>query len=96
MVCVNEIPVPLDQIRTEVNKVLETARGGKLIGASLDAKVFLSTANKALLERLSLSTNNVEDPDRLYRVFLTSEVMSLLCEIFVLHVFLEDRQVMFL
>ena len=66
----------LEQIRTEVNKVLEAARGGKLIGASLDAKVFLSTPNETLLEKLSLSTNSVEDPDRLYRVFLTSEVMS--------------------
>ena len=56
--------------------MLEAARGGKLIGASLDAKVFLSTTNETLLERLSLSTNSVEDPDRLYRVFLTSEVMS--------------------
>ncbi|MCO5558729.1 hypothetical protein L7F22_012315 [Adiantum nelumboides] len=59
------------QIRTEVNKVLEAARGGKLIGASLDAKVFLSTKNEALLARLAQHTR--EDPDKLCRIFITSQ-----------------------
>ncbi|KAH7430813.1 hypothetical protein KP509_08G016200 [Ceratopteris richardii] len=62
----------LMQIRTEVNKVLETARGAKLIGASLDAKVLLSTANEALLSRLIQHTK--EDPDKLCRIFITSQV----------------------
>ena len=31
--------------RTKVNKVLEMARVGKLIGASLDAKVYLCSSN---------------------------------------------------
>lgn len=59
------------QIRTEVNKVLETARGGKLIGASLDAKVYLSSTNEALLKRLG--QHAAEDPDRLCRIFITSQ-----------------------
>ncbi|GLJ53792.1 hypothetical protein SUGI_1148040 [Cryptomeria japonica] len=39
------------EIRTEVNKVLEMARGGKLIGASLDAKVYLCSSDVNLLRR---------------------------------------------
>ena len=37
------------EMRIEVNKVLEMARGGKLIGASLDAKVYLCSSNVNLL-----------------------------------------------
>ena len=36
------------EMRKKVNKVLEMARGGKLIGASLDAKVYLCTRKRFL------------------------------------------------
>ena len=35
------------EMRIEVNKVLEMAIGGKLIGASLDAKVYLCSSDKS-------------------------------------------------
>ena len=37
------------ETRIEVKKVLEMARGGNLIGASLDAKVYLCNSNVNLL-----------------------------------------------
>jgi isoleucyl-tRNA synthetase len=66
------------QIRNEVNKVMELARNGKLIGASLEAKVLLSTSDKDLqncLESLnptdSLRGNRI---DELRYFFLASQV----------------------
>ena len=38
----------LRQIRTEVNKVMEQARAGKMVGSSLDAKVLLHVADAEL------------------------------------------------
>ncbi len=56
------------QIRTEVNKVMELARNEKMIGASLEAKVFLSVFNEDLKQQLSnfnptdtLSSNGVDE-----------------------------------
>ncbi|WJZ86927.1 hypothetical protein VitviT2T_006340 [Vitis vinifera] len=62
------------ELRTETNKVLEVARGGKLIGSSLDAKVYLHASDASLAPRLQemCSTNN--DADTLHRIFITSQV----------------------
>lgn len=66
------------QIRNEVNKVMELARNGKLIGASLEAKVLLYVSDGELRKRLnsinpsdSLSGNRV---DELRYLFLASQV----------------------
>lgn len=63
-----------EQLRTETNKVLEVARGGKLIGSSLDAKVQLHASDARLAAKLRemCSTNN--DADTLQRIFITSQV----------------------
>ncbi|KAF5941577.1 hypothetical protein HYC85_019219 [Camellia sinensis] len=42
-----------DQLRTEVNKVLAVARTKKLIGSSLEAKVYLHTLNDSLVTKLN-------------------------------------------
>ncbi|KAG4129432.1 hypothetical protein ERO13_D09G080700v2 [Gossypium hirsutum] len=62
------------ELRTEVNKVLEIARAGKLIGSSLEAKVYLHVSDASLASRLleMCSVNN--DADALHRIFLTSQV----------------------
>ncbi|MBA0587518.1 hypothetical protein Gorai_000645 [Gossypium raimondii] len=62
------------ELRTEVNKVLEIARTGKLIGSSLEAKVYLHVSDASLASRLleMCSVNN--DADALHRIFLTSQV----------------------
>ncbi|RVW55724.1 Isoleucine--tRNA ligase, chloroplastic/mitochondrial [Vitis vinifera] len=64
------------ELRTETNKVLEVARGGKLIGSSLDAKVYLHASDASLAPRLRemCSTNN--DADTLHRIFITSQLMK--------------------
>jgi isoleucyl-tRNA synthetase len=66
------------QIRNDVNKVMEQARSGKAIGASLDAKVLLYVSDGELQKRLdslnpadSLSGNRV---DELRYLFLASQV----------------------
>jgi isoleucyl-tRNA synthetase len=68
----------LRQIRDEVNKVMERARTDKAIGASLEAKLLLYVADKALQQKLQpfnpadpLSGNGV---DELRYLFLTSQV----------------------
>jgi isoleucyl-tRNA synthetase len=58
----------LRDVRTEVNKVLETARNEKTIGASLEAKVLLQIKNEELKELL----NSVKD--ELRYLFITSQV----------------------
>lgn len=66
------------RVREEVNKVLEMARDGKLIGASLDAKVELFSSDGSLQERLQLMALNAGRPDALNRFLLTSQAEVLL------------------
>ncbi|KAK3159260.1 hypothetical protein QOZ80_2AG0147910 [Eleusine coracana subsp. coracana] len=61
------------ELRSEVNKILENARTGKLIGSSLDAKVYLHTESTETVSKLKeLSSSN--DADALHRLFITSQV----------------------
>uniref|UniRef100_A0A5B7C6J9 isoleucine--tRNA ligase n=1 Tax=Davidia involucrata TaxID=16924 RepID=A0A5B7C6J9_DAVIN len=62
------------ELRTEVNKVLEVARTGKLIGSSLDAKVYLHTFDDDLTARLNEMCAAKNDADTLHRIFITSQV----------------------
>ncbi len=63
----------LRQVRTEVNKVLEEARVGKMIGSSLEAKVLLYLADEKLRASVkSLNPNN--GVDELRYLFITSQV----------------------
>eukprot|EP00249_Psilotum_nudum_P021805 c28258_g1_i1 orf=179-3460(+) len=62
------------QVRAGVNKVLELARTEKLIGASLDAKIYLYTSNQELLEKLERMSGPGEEPDKLHKIFITSQV----------------------
>jgi isoleucyl-tRNA synthetase len=62
------------QLRTEVNKVLEVARTGKLIGASLDAKVHIHTSDAIMASKLSELCTSEIDADTLNRLFITSQV----------------------
>ncbi|XP_021904882.1 isoleucine--tRNA ligase, chloroplastic/mitochondrial [Carica papaya] len=66
------------EMRTEVNKVLEIARTGKLIGSSLEAKVYLHTADDSMTSRLLKMCGASNDADTLPRIFITSqaEVLS--------------------
>lgn len=63
-----------EQLRTEVNKVLEVARTEKLIGSSLDAKVYLHTSDSRLASRLVEMSAAKKDADTLNRMFITSQV----------------------
>ncbi|XP_027116024.2 isoleucine--tRNA ligase, chloroplastic/mitochondrial isoform X1 [Coffea arabica] len=62
------------ELRTEVNKVLEVARSGKLIGSSLEAKVYLHTSDDTLAARLTEACKSETDADTLPRIFITSQV----------------------
>ncbi|KAM7485090.1 hypothetical protein LguiA_001099 [Lonicera macranthoides] len=62
------------ELRTEVNKTLEAARTGKLIGSSLEAKVYLHTSDNGLAVRLNEMCEAKNDADTLHRIFLTSQV----------------------
>lgn len=62
------------QLRTEVNRVLEVARTGKLIGSNLDAKVHIYTSDASLASQLSELCAARIDADTLHRVFITSQV----------------------
>ncbi|KAK1302432.1 hypothetical protein QJS10_CPB12g01586 [Acorus calamus] len=62
------------EMRTEVNKVLETARSGRLIGSSLEAKVYLHTSDSDMAARLQEMCSASSDADRLNRIFITSQV----------------------
>nr|GMD65772.1 isoleucine--tRNA ligase, chloroplastic/mitochondrial [Ipomoea batatas] len=62
------------ELRTEVNKALEAARGGKLIGASLEATVYLYTSDSTLAARLMEACEPKYDADALHRIFITSQV----------------------
>ncbi|CAK7333191.1 unnamed protein product [Dovyalis caffra] len=61
------------ELRTEVNKVLEVARAGKLIGSSLEAKVYLHTSDACLASRLHERCAASNDADALNRIFITSQ-----------------------
>lgn len=60
-------------VRTEVNKVLEVARAGKLIGSSLDAKVTVFTKDPNLCSRLRQMCASTNEADNLHRIFITSQ-----------------------
>ncbi|KAK6161156.1 hypothetical protein DH2020_004537 [Rehmannia glutinosa] len=62
------------ELRTEVNKVLEVARTRKLIGSSLEAKVYLRASDVGLVSRLVDMCASENDADTLHRIFLTSQV----------------------
>lgn len=57
-----------------MNKALEAARGGKLIGASLEATVYLYTSDSTLAARLKEACEPKYDADALHRIFITSQV----------------------
>ncbi|XP_058212467.1 isoleucine--tRNA ligase, chloroplastic/mitochondrial isoform X2 [Rhododendron vialii] len=65
------------ELRTEVNKVLEVARTEKLIGSSLEAKVYLHTLDDSLAARLNEMSAAKNDADTLHRIFITSQVQIL-------------------
>ena len=66
------------QLRTEVNKVMETARNDKAIGASLEAKVLLYVPDETLKQELELFNNcdslTGNKVDELRYLFLSSQV----------------------
>uniref|UniRef100_A0ACD5YP56 Uncharacterized protein n=1 Tax=Avena sativa TaxID=4498 RepID=A0ACD5YP56_AVESA len=62
------------ELRSEVNKILESARTGKLIGASLDAKVYLHAENADVVSKLKELASATNDADALHRLFITSQV----------------------
>jgi isoleucyl-tRNA synthetase len=59
-----------------VNKILESARTGKLIGSSLEAKVYLHAENANTVSKLKELVSATNDADALHRLFITSEVNS--------------------
>lgn len=61
------------ELRTEVNKVLEFARTEKLIGSSLEAKVYIHTPDASLANRLHQMCEAEIDADSLHRLFITSQ-----------------------
>ncbi|KAL3648693.1 Isoleucine--tRNA ligase, chloroplastic/mitochondrial [Castilleja foliolosa] len=62
------------ELRTEVNKVLEIARTKKLIGSSLESKVYIHASDADLVSRLVDMCASDNDADTLHRIFLTSQV----------------------
>ncbi|KAM7279986.1 hypothetical protein ACFE04_007120 [Oxalis oulophora] len=66
------------ELRTEVNRVLELARTEKLIGSSLEAKVYLHASDASLASKLSKMCTADNEADSLHRIFITSqaEVLS--------------------
>ena len=62
-----------------MNRVLEIARTEKLIGSSLDAKVYLQTSDASLASRLYEMCAATNDVDTLHRIFITSQVCCVLC-----------------
>lgn len=57
-----------------MNRTLEAARTGKLIGSSLEAKVYLHASDESLAVKLNEMCENKNDADTLYRIFITSQV----------------------
>jgi isoleucyl-tRNA synthetase len=64
------------QVRGEVNRVIEQARAGKLVGASLDGKVYLYVSAPDLQQSLTSLSGSNEGVDALHRIFLTSQVST--------------------
>ncbi|GAV74906.1 tRNA-synt_1 domain-containing protein/zf-FPG_IleRS domain-containing protein/Anticodon_1 domain-containing protein [Cephalotus follicularis] len=62
------------ELRTEVNKVLEIARTEKLIGSSLEAKVYLQASDANLVSRLQDMCAENNGADSLHHIFITSQV----------------------
>lgn len=54
--------------------MLEVARGEKLIGSSLDAKIYLQTSDASLASRLCEMCATKDDAGTLQRIFITSQV----------------------
>lgn len=73
-----------------MNKVLELARTGKLIGSSLEAKVYLHTSNAGLASRLRKMCEADNDADTLNRIFITSQVFS---DLLLLHALIIFKQI---
>lgn len=57
-----------------MNRILEVARTEKLIGSSLDAKVYLQASDASLASRLCEMCSAKDDADTLQRIFITSQV----------------------
>ncbi len=57
-----------------MNRVIEQARAGKLVGASLDGKVYLYVSAPDLQQSLTSLSGSSEGVDALHRIFLTSQV----------------------
>jgi len=62
------------ELRSEVNKILENARTGKLIGSSLDAKVYIHAESSDTALKLKELSSASNDADALHRLFITSQV----------------------
>ncbi|XP_021853380.1 isoleucine--tRNA ligase, chloroplastic/mitochondrial isoform X2 [Spinacia oleracea] len=67
------------ELRTEVNKVLELARTEKLIGSSLEAKVYIHTPDASLSNRLHEMCEAEIDADSLHHLFITSQAEIISC-----------------
>ena len=62
-------------VRAEVNKVVEAARVGKLVGANMDAKVYLHTLDAEVADGLRpMGGSSGEGVDRLRYILLASQV----------------------
>lgn len=57
--------------------MLENARTAKLIGSSLEAKVFLHASDNSMVTRLVDMCASENDADALQRIFLTSQVYQI-------------------
>ncbi|OAE20819.1 hypothetical protein AXG93_1748s1250 [Marchantia polymorpha subsp. ruderalis] len=68
------MPHKAEHVREEVNRVLKQARTGKLVGASLEAKVYVHSSHQKLHQRLQGFPRSVEGVDSFNRIFLTSQV----------------------
>ncbi|RLM80431.1 isoleucine--tRNA ligase, chloroplastic/mitochondrial [Panicum miliaceum] len=62
------------ELRSEVNKILENARTGKLIGSSLDAKVYIHAESSDTALKLKELSSASNDADALHHLFITSQV----------------------
>lgn len=56
--------------------MLELARNGKLIGSSLEAKVYLHTADAGMASKLLEMCEAQNEADTLQRIFITSQVST--------------------
>lgn len=60
-----------------MNKVLELARNDKMIGSSLEAKVYLYTADAGMATKLLEMSEAKNEADTLQRIFITSQVSTI-------------------